>query len=101
MVRLSLAAISWLRYQTSTKRTADILEENGRTCTVEEDLCLRVVVVDIMVVVSMKVVDISGGTAVVLAEPATLGTSPTNLTLPFILMLGLPSAAMLNTLRPL
>lgn len=80
---------------------ANILEENEHTCTVEEDLCLRVVVVDIMVVVSMKVVDISGGMAVVLAEPATLGTSPTNLTLPFILMLGLPSAAMLNTLRPL
>lgn len=79
----------------------DFLEGRVPTCTVEEDLCFRVVVVDIMVVVSMKVVDISGGMAVVRAEPATLGTSPTNLTLPFILMLGLPSAAMLNTLRPL
>lgn len=82
---------------------ADGVFQEGRvpTCTVEEDLCFRVVVVDIMVVVSMKVVDISGGMAVVRAEPATLGTSPTNLTLPFILMLGLPSAAMLSTLRPL
>lgn len=71
------------------------------TCTVEDDLCFRVVVVDIMVVVSIKEVDISGGMAVVLAEPATLGTSPTNLTLPLTLMLGLPSAAMFNTLRPL
>lgn len=76
-------------------------DEAARTCTVEEDLCLRVVVVDIMVVVSMKVVDISGGMAVLRAEPATLGTSPTNLTLPFILTLALPSAAMLKTLRPL
>lgn len=77
------------------------LEGHVPTCTVEEDLCFRVVVVDIMVVVSVKVVDISGGMAVVRAEPATLGTSPTNLTLPFILMLGLPSAAMLKTLSPL
>lgn len=74
------------------------VDEAARTCTVEEDLCLRVVVVDIMVVVSMN---ISGGMAVLRAEPATLGTSPTNLTLPFILTLALPSAAMLNTLRPL
>lgn len=77
------------------------VDEAAHTGTVEEDLCLRVVVVDIMVVVSMKVVDISGGMAVLRAEPATLGTSPTNLTLPFILTLALPSAAMLNTLRPL
>lgn len=54
-----------------------------------------------MVVVSMKVVDISGDMAVVLAEPAAPGTSPTSLTLPLILMLGLPSAAMFSTLRPL
>lgn len=78
-----------------------VLEKSIHTCTVEEDLCFRVVVVDIMVVVSMKVVDISGDEAVVLAEPATLGTSPTNLTLPLILTLALPSAAMFNTLRPL
>lgn len=76
-------------------------DEAARTCTVEGDLCLRVVVVDIMVVVSMKAGDISGGTAVLRAEPAPLGTSPTNLTLPFILTLALPSAAMLNTLRVL
>jgi len=78
-----------------------IVQRCIHTCTVEEDLCFRVVVVDIMVVVSIKVVDISGDMAVVLAEPAPLGTSPTNLTLPLILMLGLPSAAMLNTFRPL
>ena len=54
-----------------------------------------------MVVVSMKVVDISGDMAVLLAEPGPLGTSPTNLTLPLILMLVLPSEAMFNTLRPL
>lgn len=70
------------------------------TCTVE-DLCFLVVVVDIMVVVSAKLVAISLGIAVVLDEPATLGTSPTSLTLPLILMLGLPSAAMVNTFRPL
>lgn len=75
--------------------------KNTHTCTVEEDLCFRVVVVDIMVVVSMKDVVISGDMAVLLAEPATLGTSPTNLTLPLILMFGLPSAAMFNTFRPL
>lgn len=78
-----------------------LLWKSVNTCTVEEDLCFRVVVVDIMVVVSTKFVDISGGMAVLLAEPAPLGTSPTNLTLPLILMLGLPSAAMFNTLRPL
>lgn len=71
------------------------------TCTVEEDLCFRVVVVDIMVVVSTKLVDISGAIAVVLAEPATLGISPTSLTLPLILMFRLASAAIFNTLRPL
>lgn len=64
------------------------------------DRCFRVVVVDIVVVVSMKVVDISRGMEVVV-DPRTEGTSPTNLTLPFILMLMLFSAAMLRTLRPL
>ncbi len=50
--------------------------------------CLRVVVVDRVVVVSMKVVDISGGMEVVVREGLLLvGTSPTSLTLPFILML--------------
>lgn len=64
--------------------------------------CLRVVVVDSVVVVSMKVVDISGGIDVVVrVAPRLVGTSPTSRTLPFTLMLGWPSAAMLRTLRPL
>lgn len=64
--------------------------------------CFRVVVVDSVVVVSMKVVDISGGMEVVVREGLLLvGTSPTNLTLPLILMLAWPSAAMLRTFRPL
>ena len=63
---------------------------------------MRVVVVDRVVVVSIKVVDISGGTEVVVrAAPLLAGTSPTSLTLPFTLMLAWPSAAMLRTLRPL
>lgn len=50
--------------------------------------CFLVVVVDRVVVVSMKVVDISGGMEVVVREGLLLvGTSPTNLTLPLILML--------------
>lgn len=64
--------------------------------------CLRVVVVDRVVVVSMKVVDISGGTDVVVrAAPRLAGTSPTSRTLPFTRMLAWPSAAMFRTLRPL
>lgn len=59
--------------------------------------CFRVVVVDMVVVVSMKVVDISGGRAVVRGAPA----SPTRRTLPLIRMLGFPMAAMLSTFRPL
>lgn len=63
---------------------------------------MRVVVVDSVVVVSINVVDISGGTDVVVrAPPLLLGTSPTSLTLPFTLMLAWPSAAMFRTLRPL
>lgn len=55
-----------------------------------------------VVVVSIKVVDISGGTEVVVrAAPLLAGTSPTSRTLPFTLMLAWPSAAMLRTLRPL
>lgn len=68
---------------------------------VGEERCLRVVVVDMVVVVSIKVVDNSGGWAVVRADPATEGVSPTNRMLPLILMLELPSAAMLRTFRPL
>lgn len=83
------------------KFTKHVVSMKVCTCTVVEDLCFLVVVVDIMVVVSMRFVDISGAMAVVLAEPATLGTSPTSRTLPLILMLGLPSAAMFKTLRPL
>lgn len=72
------------------------------TWMVGGERCLRVVVVDSVVVVSMKVVDISGGTEVVVrAAPLLVGTSPTSLTLPFTLMLTWPSAAMLSTLRPL
>lgn len=57
---------------------------------------------DSVVVVSMKVVDISGGIEVVVrAAPLPVGTSPTSRTLPFTLMLTWPSAAMLRTLRPL
>lgn len=61
----------------------------------------RVVVVAMVVVVSMTVVDISGGTDVVGVVPKMEGTSPTSRTLPLILMLGLFSAAMFSTLRPL
>lgn len=61
----------------------------GGTCIVGGVRCFLVVVVDMVVVVSIKVVDISGGKAVVRAEPAE-GTSPTRRTLPLILMLGLP-----------
>lgn len=61
----------------------------------------RVVVVAIVVVVSMTVVDISGGIEVVGAVPRIDGTSPTSRTLPLILMLGLFSAAMFNTFKPL
>ncbi len=63
---------------------------------------MRVVVVESVVVVSIKVVDISGGTEVVVrAAPLLVGTSPTSRTLPFTLMLGWPSAAMLRTFKPL
>lgn len=51
--------------------------------------CFLVVVVDMVVVVSMKVVDISGGMAVLRADPEA-GTSPTRRTLPLMRMLGLP-----------
>lgn len=72
------------------------------TWIVGGERCLRVVVVDKVVVVSIKVVDISGGTEVVVrAAPRLVGTSPTSRTLPFTLMLAWPSAAMLRTLRPL
>lgn len=54
-----------------------------------------------VVVVSMTVVDISGGTEVVGVVPKMEGTSPTSRTLPLILMLGLFSAAMFNTFKPL
>lgn len=60
---------------------------------------LRVVVVAIVVVVSMTVVDISGGMAVVCVVPKIDGTSPTSRTLPLILILGLFSAAMLSTFK--
>jgi len=46
---------------------------------------LRVVVVAIVVVVSMTVVDISGGMEVVCVVPKIDGTSPTSRTLPLIL----------------
>lgn len=72
------------------------------TWIVGGERCLRVVVVESVVVVSIKVVDISGGTEVVVrAAPLLTGTSPTSRTLPFTLMLTWPSAAMLRTLRPL
>lgn len=61
---------------------------------------LRVVVVAIVVVVSMTVVDISGGMEVVCVVPKIDGTSPTNRTLPLILILGLFSAAMFSTFKP-
>lgn len=60
-----------------------------------------VVVVAIVVVVSITVVDISGGMEVVGAVPKMDGTSPTSRTLPLILMLGLFSAAMFSTFKPL
>ena len=62
--------------------------------------CLRVVVVAMVVVVSMTVVDISGGMEVVCVVPDTDGTSPTSRTLPLILILGLFSAAMFSTFKP-
>ena len=61
---------------------------------------LRVVVVAMVVVVSMTVVDISGGMEVVCVVPKIDGTSPTSRTLPLILILGLFSAAMFSTFKP-
>jgi len=71
------------------------------TWMVGGERCLRVVVVERVVVVSMKVVDISGGAEVVRAAPRPTGTSPTSRTLPFTRTLAWPSAAMLSTFRPL
>lgn len=61
----------------------------------------RVVVVAMVVVVSITVVDISGGMEVVGVVPKMDGTSPTSRTLPLILMLGLFSAAIFRTFKPL
>lgn len=56
----------------------------------------------VVVVISMMDVDVSERLAVVLdCGVMEEGESPTSRTLPWILMLGSPSAAMLNTFRPL
>lgn len=64
--------------------------------------CLRVVVVAIVVVVSMIVVDMSAsGVVEVVSVVSTEGESPTSRRLPWVWTLGSPSAASLNTCRPL
>lgn len=56
----------------------------------------------VVVVISIMDVDVSERLAVVLdCGVMEEGESPTSRTLPWILMLGSPSAAMLNTFRPL
>lgn len=56
----------------------------------------------VVVVISMMDVDVSERLAVVLdCGVMEEGESPTSRTLPWILMLTSPSAAMLNTFRPL
>lgn len=56
----------------------------------------------VVVVISMMDVDVSERLAVVLdCGVMEAGDSPTSRTLPWIRMLGSPSAAMLKTLRPL
>lgn len=65
-------------------------------------VCLARLLDAVVVVISMMDVDVSERLAVVLdCGVIEEGDSPTSRTLPWILMLGSPSAAMLNTFKPL
>lgn len=65
-------------------------------------VCLTLRLDAVVVVISMMDVDVSERLAVVLdCGVIDEGDSPTSRTLPWILMLGSPSAAMLKTFKPL
>lgn len=65
-------------------------------------VCLTRLLDAVVVVISMMDVDVSERLAVVLdCGVIEEGDSPTSRTLPWIFMLGSPSAAMLNTFKPL
>lgn len=77
--------------------------ENDLTCWGSRGVvCLTRRLDAVVVVISMMDVDVSERLAVVLdCGVMEAGDSPTSRTLPWMRMLGSPSAAMLKTLRPL